>query len=184
MKKLLFLTALAGLFSCNQPASHSDQPLVTDEMQKIKSKIEERENRMVITDDQKKRKKESDAFLVKNNMKLNKNLPYSESEALTTLRTPKEVAERVTVMAAVNQVAFGEFTGSEISDYLKRYHLWDVTTEKEKAFLANPTEEAKNNETWKVEDIWTLLWSLKVVKDLGFPKEFADLKNVPKEQYP
>lgn len=153
-------------------------------MDRIKDKIEELENRTEINETQMLRKSKSEKFLVLNKIKVNSNLPYIENEEQTNLRPPKEVAQRVSVLAAVNHVAFGNFSGEEITNYLKRYNLWEFTTENEKLFLKNPTEETKNNESWKVEGIWTLLWSLNAVDDLELPDKLADLNKVSTEQYP
>lgn len=178
MNKYLALLAWVLLLSCH------DTPKTTGKMDSIKKMIEELEGRTEITEDEKNRKAKSELLIEQIGLRLNKNLPYTESESGTTLRTPKEVAQRVSVLAAVNLVAFGNFSGEEITDYLKRYKLWEFTTENEKRFLKNPTEEAKNNETWKVEGIWVLLWSLKIVPDLNQPKEPVDLNDISLDNYP
>jgi hypothetical protein len=178
MKRILYIILLSGLTSCSENSETSDK------MNDVKKKIEEMESKVIITDDQIVRKAKSEKFINTTGIKLNTNLPYVESEGETKLRTPKEVAQRVSVLAAVNLVAFNNFSSKDIIDYLKRYNLWTFTTEKEKAFLANPTQAAKVDESWKVEGIWTLLWSLKVVPDLEFPKELADLNKIAPESYP
>lgn len=137
-----------------------------------------------IQEDQKIRKEKSEVVLNEHAIKINKNLPFIESEEEVVLRTPKEMATRVTILAYTNLVAFNNITGEKAIEEIKKYNLWDVVTPDEKSFLENPTEERKNHETWKCESIWTLMWSLKVVDTLGFPKDLADLKNIPFETYP
>lgn len=178
MKQTIYILLLSGLIACTQ------NPEASDKMNDIKKQIEEMENKATFTEKQVARKANSEQLIKTNGIKLNVNLPYVESEEETTLRSPKEVAQRVAVLAAVNLVAFGNFSSKDITDYLKRYNLWEYTTANEKAFLANPTQAAKDNETWKVEGIWTLLWSLKVVPDLEFPKELADLNKISPDNYP
>lgn len=130
------------------------------------------------------RKEKTEKFLEKKKVKINYNLPHIESEEETTLRNPKEIAQRVTILATTNMVAFNGMTGKEATEYLKKYNLWDYVTPDEKDFLANPTDEKKNQETWKCEGIWTLIWSLKIVDDLGYPNQMCDLNNIPAEKYP
>lgn len=178
MNRIIYIILLSGLVACNQNSE------VSDKMNDVKKQIEEIENKATFTEKQVQRKKNSDLFIKAKGIKQNVNLPYIESEEQTTLRTPKEVAQRVSILAAVNLVAFGNFSSRDITEYLKRYNLWSFTTENEKAFLANPTQAAKDNESWKVEGIWTLLWSLKVVPDLEFPKELADLNKISPGNYP
>ncbi|MCE3229006.1 MAG: hypothetical protein K0S32_3557 [Bacteroidetes bacterium] len=141
-------------------------------------------NQDQITEDQKQRKNRSESFLEKRNIKTNKNLPCVESEANTTIRSPKEIAQRVTVLAVTNGVAFNHLSGQEATDYLKKHKLWDFITPNEKDFLSDPTDEKKNYETWKCEDIWTLMWALNKVPELGLPDEMCSLDNIPPEEYP
>ncbi len=137
-----------------------------------------------VTEDQKNRKAKSEEIITAKNLKLNKNLPYIESEESTTIRTAKEIAERVTVLAVTNMVAFNGIEAEEALAYLKEYHLFDKATPKEIAFLNNPTEEAKNQETWKCECMWVLLWAIQVTDELNFPDTMADLNAIPTESYP
>ncbi|WP_310556717.1 DUF4272 domain-containing protein [Flavobacterium sp.] len=130
------------------------------------------------------RKEKTEKILKNKGIKINFNLPNVETEEDTELRKPKEIAKRVTVLAVTNSVAFNGMTGQEAIDYLKKYELWDETTPNEKEFLKNPTEEKKNQETWKCEGIWTLMWALKIVDDLGFPNQLCDLNNIPSSKYP
>ncbi|UII19615.1 DUF4272 domain-containing protein [Fulvivirga ligni] len=130
------------------------------------------------------RKEKTEKFLEKKKVKINYNLPPIESEEETILRSPKEVAQRVTVLATTNMVAFNGITGEEAIEYLQAYNLWDYVTSDEKNFLEDPTDEKKSQETWKCEAIWTLMWSLKIVDDLGYPNQMCDLNNITAEKYP
>jgi hypothetical protein len=130
------------------------------------------------------RKEKTQKYLEKKDVKINYNLPHIESEEEVSIRTPKEIAQRVTILATTNMVAFNGMTGVEATEYLKKYNLWDFVTPDEKDFLKNPTDQKKNQETWKCEGIWTLMWSLKVVNDLGFPNELCSLRNISADEYP
>ncbi|OIV40174.1 DUF4272 domain-containing protein [Flavobacterium johnsoniae] len=137
-----------------------------------------------LDEDQKLRKENSEKTLEKENIKINKHLPCIESENETTIRTPKEIAERVSVLAVTNLVAFNSISSEEAVDYLQNYKLWDVTTEGEKEFLADPTDDKKAYESWKCEGIWTLMWALNKVDNLDFPNEFCNLENINSDDYP
>jgi hypothetical protein len=137
-----------------------------------------------LDEDQIERKAKNEEILERENIKINKHLPCVESERETTIRSAKEVAQRVSVLAVTNYVAFNNISPEEAVDYLQNYNLWDFATDGEKEFLANPTESRKIHETWKCEGIWTLMWALKKVATLDFPNEFCDLGNINAEDYP
>jgi hypothetical protein len=136
------------------------------------------------SEDQVARKARTEGLLEAWRVKINRHLPYIESEDEVSLRTPREVAQRVSVLATINPVAFGILSPEEAITYLEKYNLWAYTTPMERAFLANPTEERKKTETWKCEGIWTLMWALKKVADLGAPDQLCNLDNIPPQVYP
>ncbi len=142
------------------------------------------EEQTKVTEDQKNRKSKSESIINERQIKLNNNLPYIASEDTTILRTPKEIAERVTILATTNMVAFNNITGEQAIDYLKNYDLLEKATEKELSFLNNPTDKAKSYETWKCECIWVLMWALEIIEDIGFPNILANLGDIPQEKYP
>jgi hypothetical protein len=137
-----------------------------------------------LAEDQLIRKEKSERILEDYSIKINRNLPCIESEEETTLRTPKEIAQRVSALAVVNLVAFNSIAPEEATEYLQNYNLWDFTTENEKEFLANPTDDKKANESWKCEGIWVLMWALNKVETLDFPDEFCNLENLDPDDYP
>jgi hypothetical protein len=137
-----------------------------------------------LEEDQKNRKENNEKILEAKGIKINKHLPCIESEAETTLRTPKEIAQRVSVLAMTNLVAFNSIDPDVAIDYLQSYNLWDFVTENEKEFLEDPTDDKKAQETWKCEGIWVLMWALKKVGNLDFPDAFCNLENISPEDYP
>lgn len=130
------------------------------------------------------RKEKSINLLKSLGIPVNMHLPCVESEEETILRTPEEIAGRVCVLAVTNMLAFSNISGEEARDYLQEYGLWDLVTEDERDFIANPTQEKKWHETWKCEDIWVLMWALKKVPELPFPIETCNLNDIPREEYP
>jgi hypothetical protein len=137
-----------------------------------------------LTEDQVIRKSNNEKILVDKKIKVNKNLPCIVSENEVVIRPVKEIAQRIVVLAVTNLVAFNDISSEQATDYLKKYNLWHFVTPKEKEFLANPTDEKKNIETWKCEGIWVLMWVLNKVENLGFPDEFCNLDNISAENYP
>ncbi len=137
-----------------------------------------------LTDDQKQRKFNSEEILHQHQVKINRNLPSIESEEQTTIRTPEEIARRVSILAFTNLVAFGNINSEQATGYLKKYGLWDYVTPKERDFLADPTDQKKSHETWKCEDIWVLMWALNKVDQIPFPKTLCSLTDIPMSEYP
>lgn len=137
-----------------------------------------------LEEDQKNRKENNEKILEAKGIKINKHLPCIESEAETTIRTPKEIAQRVSVLAMTNLVAFNSIDPNVAIEYLQSYNLWDFVTENEKEFLEDPTDDKKAQETWKCEGIWVLMWALKKVENLDFPDAFCNLENISPEDYP
>lgn len=141
-------------------------------------------NQTQISESQLAWKVQSEKILEERNIKINQYLPYIEAENEVVIRTPKEIAERVCVLAMTNLVAFSTISGEEASEYLKSYNLWDLVTPNEKDFLTNPTDQKKSNESWKCECIWTLMFALNKIDDLGFPNELCSLNDIPADDYP
>lgn len=137
-----------------------------------------------LSTEQRERKLNNENFLRQALVKVNKFLPAIEDEAECKIRTVSEIAERVSVMAFINGFAIGYSTKEQVEKSLKDHGLWDLLTPKELDLLTYPTEKKKSDETWKCEGIWTLLWALKVVDDLGDPATLCDLGNIAQDQYP
>jgi hypothetical protein len=137
-----------------------------------------------LSQDQLDRKNRSEQLIESLGVTLNKNLPCIESEAEVNTRLPTEIAQRVTVLAMTNLVAFSTISNTEATEYLQENNLYHLVTPFEKDFLNDPTDEKKNHESWKCEGIWTLLWALNKVNELGLPNELCSLDKVPPENYP
>lgn len=137
-----------------------------------------------VTEDQASRKSHNETLLQSLGIRVNKNLPCIESEAETTHRSTKEIAERAVALAITNLVAFNGMTGEQALEYLQKYNLLNLATPNEIDFLQNPTDERKNAETWKCEGIWTLLWALGIIPDLGSAADMCNLNNIEPSKYP
>ncbi|MCO6146838.1 DUF4272 domain-containing protein [Flavobacterium sp. NRK1] len=130
------------------------------------------------------RKEKSEELLKKSGIKTNDWLPDIEPDEEIILRSPVEIAERVTILCIINFVAFNTFSGEEALEYIHYHNLSNLLTPLEIEFLNNPTEEKKFKESWKCEGIWVLLWSLNIVEDLEFPDHLCDLNKITPENYP
>jgi len=149
----------------------------------VNSNYPEAEKREV-TAEQNERKEKNEKAVAQRNIKINKYLPCIEKESETIIRTAKAIAERLTVLAITNMVAFDVMPGEEAVEYLQKNNFWDKVTPDEKSFLADPSDEKKILETWKCEAIWVLMWALKKVDELGFPDKLCDLNNISYTDYP
>lgn len=134
--------------------------------------------------DKPSRKERTEEILKKEGIKINFNLPHIESDEETTIRTPKEIAARITILAVTNFLAFDTIDSETASDYFTDHDLWEYVTTDEREFISNPTEAKKSHETWKCECIWVLMWALKLVDTLPFPDELCNLNDIPSENYP
>ncbi len=137
-----------------------------------------------LSESQKSRKSENEDLIRQRGIRVNLHLPCSPDSARITLRSPEEIARRVSVLAIINLLAFDSVSADEATDYLQRYHLWDFVTSGEKDLLNNPDEEKKRLATWQCEAIWTLLWALGKVPELGFPDQLCQLNDIAPADYP
>ena len=123
--------------------------------------------------DQPLRKQWAEGVLRAEGIPINPHLPMIESEAQITLRTPREVAER---LQALTMVAF---KGSEDPE---QAHFESIITERglrpcfspeELAFVDDPKPDihASTQFSWRCEAAWVLLWALRHVDgQLGPPR--------------
>ena len=137
-----------------------------------------------VTEDQKERKARSERILQERTIKINKHLPFIESEQETIIRNAQEIAQRVSVLAVVNMVSFDSIEAEEAIEYLKKYGLFELLTPDERDLLTNPTQEKKTRESWKAEGIYVLLWALKIQDELNFPDTMVMLNEMDPDRYP
>lgn len=134
--------------------------------------------------DQEERKRRSEEYIISLDMEINPALPCVDSEENVRLRTAKEVSERIVALAYTNLLAFDSVTSDWLESRIEEYRIEHLFTENEKNFIADPSPERKIHESWKVEAIWTLLWSLEIVETLDFPDHLVDLNDLGAGMYP
>ena len=115
---------------------------------------------------------------------VNPDLPILEDEDEVRVQSVRKIMERATVLAVLNQLAFDRYTPEAVWEYLSQYDLLKWLTPKEHTFLANPTADRKENETWKIEAIWALMWALGIVEEMGFPDQQCNLNRILPTEYP
>lgn len=178
---------------------HSDLKLLFDqegnseienlgpEMVKLQNETEAKYKQMLmdtLSEDQIERKFKNEALLNKLQVKVNSKLPAVESEKETVLRTPETIAQRLAVMAFINAFANKAIDSEKTTELLKGHNLWEYVSPNEKELIENPTDEALNNETWRCEGIWVLLWALNIVDELGNATDMCDLSGLTEDNYP
>ena len=151
----------------------------------VKVNVENFDNTaIVMVPEQQDRKARSESLLEARQIKANQHLPCIESAAETILRSPQEIAQRVTALAITTLVATNAITATEALEYIQTYQLASLLTPQEQAFLANPTPERMVQESWKCECIYTLLWAIHKVYQLAFPDQQCNLNIVGQQQNP
>lgn len=140
--------------------------------------IESKYYDQVSGDEPDERKDRTNELLQSHGIAINVHLPRIANESEVTIRTPYEIAERVTVLSLINLVAFNSVEPTDAIQYFKQYNLWDKVTENEKDLLENPTQSKKDQATWQCEGIWVLLWALGKAEAIPFPDHLCSLNDL------
>jgi len=130
------------------------------------------------------RKKRSIAILQQKGLQYIDHLPELTRGELTTLRTAEEITERLVALWIVMLVSFKQAAPDNLLAFLEKYELSHVLTPEERAFLQDPTEEARSTNTWKCECIWLLMWAIKAVDALPFPDGMIRIDDIPMQHVP
>ena len=130
------------------------------------------------------RKLRSEEYIKSFGIEVNPYLPCITSDDQVRLRTPKEIAERIAALAYTNVLAFDTVSVDWVKYQISEHAIGHLFTPEEKSFIENPTQERKQYETWKVEAIWTLLWSINDVDSLDFPDHLVNLNDLAPGIYP
>lgn len=125
------------------------------------------------------RKEKTEAELKKLGVPINPWLPLIKSEEEARIRSPQEVARRTLVLHSVAAAGHG-VNRDDIVKHLKEQGLWDHASPEEKRFLQdkNPAEQSMIDAAWRAEALWTLLWALGKMEDLGLPTEPCDEERI------
>jgi hypothetical protein len=148
------------------------------------SKADTNQDEIIVYPDQNKRKNKNIEFISDLGLRTIEHLPCVESEQEVKIRSSEEIASRVVILAITNLVAFSNITGEQANEIISKYSLNKYVTPNEAEFLKTPTDDLKNEMSWRCEAIWTLCWALGIIDDLGSADTFADLNKINKDKYP
>jgi hypothetical protein len=149
-----------------------------DRPEPIRVELPAADGEMTAYGDQVLRKEWAESVLFAEGVPVNPHLPMIESEAEVSLRTPREVADRLRALVMV------AFKGSENPDQnlldsiIAERGLRPLFTPEELAFIddPNPEQRARIQFSWRCEAAWVLLWALGHVKgQLGSPRTMCDV---------
>ena len=115
------------------------------------------------------RKSKSFEMLKMHGIECNSDLPLINFDNLFALRSVVEIFDRIIILFILNKVATNELSLFDAKGFLERYPIYFHLTKEEVAFLQGPTTSQKIQETWKMERIWVLLWSVGLVDTIDFP---------------
>lgn len=122
-----------------------------------------------------KRKAESEAYLTKNQIKINKNLPCVADVSDIKLRTRQEVIDRA--YALLLTAVKGEGVEQENLNRAAAEKRIDSLSPREKHIFsaAELTDQERAYATWRYESLNVILWALGKTEDLKYPSEICDV---------
>lgn len=128
------------------------------------------------TEKQLKRKTQSEAFLERKGIKVNKKLPCLPDETEVQLRTTSAIIDR----------AYALLITAVKGEGIEQAHLEKAIAEKEiNSFSPKEaqiyqteslTEQERAMATWRYESLHTILWALGLIDELKFPSEICDVQ--------
>lgn len=130
------------------------------------------------------RKNRSERILQDHHVLINRYLPLTPDSKDIHWRSPRTAAGRALALSYVILTAFDLVRPDWVFSDLEQYRLSHLITPAEITFLKEPAEGRKRVLTWRSESLWTILWSLNVVRDLGFPNSMIRLSDIPKGEFP
>lgn len=127
--------------------------------------------------DQVLRKAWAEDLLIEAGVPVNKHLPCIEGQAETTLRSAREVADRLLALAIVAVKGEG-LEHDRVLQLATERQAWDLFTAKEAAFIRDPSpsEHDRIQFVWRYEAAWVLLWALDPdAGPLPYPDSICDV---------
>ncbi len=117
------------------------------------------------------RKYKTEAILQEKGIPFLEGLPCTEEESEVQLRNVENIGKRIICLFCYAGTRFNPENENFIT-YLKQHNFWPYLSKEEKNFLNNPVghNQAKINATWRMEALYFLLWSVKVISDLPWPE--------------
>lgn len=137
-----------------------------------------------IPEEQERRKARSEERLQSHGILINKHLPLFPKSSEVHWRTVRTTAGRALALSYIILTAFDAVEAQWVLSDLEQFGLAHLITPSEIVFLKEPAEGRKRTLTWRSEALWTLLWALGVVDELGFPNSMIQLGDIPAGEFP
>ncbi len=171
------LTGLFTLFGCGQKKQSNAK---TNTVDTVAIAIYPKDHKLTGQE----RKEFSNKFLKQKGVPILEHLPLVEDFTEAKFRDKNEVAKKAVVLYGLIHVAHREKTSKEMTEYFKKYNLWNTVSPVERDYLEkqNKTDQDNNPVTWRVENLNVLLWALGNFDTLSFPTtmcDFSNYKNLP-----
>jgi len=123
------------------------------------------------------RKNRTEAYLKTLGIPYNPLLSLTDEEDEANIRSAEDIAKRILVLLYLNAFAGSEKDKDRIIQFLKDADLWDSVSVEEKELFA--VDKLLPHQiitiTWRVEDIWLLLWCINKVDPLALPTKPCDM---------
>jgi len=130
------------------------------------------------TEEQLNRKANSESFLEKNGIKINRNLPCSPSSENITLRGVQKVIERVYALTIIAAKA-GGVPHENLAKSVEVKNIQGFSPRENIIYQkAELDDQEKTYATWRYESLTALLWAINILPELNYPSDICDVKLV------
>jgi len=157
-----------------------------DRPERIRVELPPAGEETIVHGDQPLRKEWAEGVLRAEGIPVNPHLPMIESEAEISLRSPREVADRLRALVIVAFKASENPDQAVVESIVAERGLREHFTPDELAFIdtLKPDERARIQLSWRCEAAWVLLWALGHVEgQLGAPRELCDVPYLSETVY-
>lgn len=130
------------------------------------------------SEEQLTRKAKSESFLSSHSIKVNKNLPCTESSTNVKIRSVDEIIDRA--YALMVTAAKGEGIEKQHLDKLIQDKKIDSLSPKESEIfqMENVNDQDSAYATWRYESLYVILWAMGKMDALKFPNEICDVQAI------
>ena len=130
------------------------------------------------TEDQLKRKANTESFLNTKGIKVNSNLPCIANSKNISVRTKEEIINRAYALMVI--AAYGEGVKKEqLQKPISDKQIVDFSPKEQSVLnIAEMNDQQQAYCTWRYESLYTLLWALNIVPAIKYPSEICDVQEV------
>lgn len=126
------------------------------------------------------RKEQTENLLAERDIPVFDYLPVIEEELNVQLKTAREIAERILVLAYMNCIVYDPSLKNSIVEFLINEDFWGKISAEEKELLHKPvmTEDDLAKIASRGECIWFLLWTINKADILEFPFKEIEVNEI------